>query len=1058
MSKIFCRILILYSLVLFFPFFSLAFDQWPDTGQTTSYTHTFGEDSDYTIKPQSYTKLGSGGVELPVSTTQANGWIMTRDNVTNLIWELKQNMDDIPDPNNPHDADNTTFSFQAVIDTLNDSNFGGYSDWRLPTIKELSTVINLNRNSPSINTTFFPNTKSSEYFPLAPYVHRWGKMISFHHGHVTMFDPATTLPIHVRAVRGGNTVSENFVDNGDGTVTDTVMGLMWRKSYNPSLMDWRSALNHCENIVFPVGDGYVAAEYDDWRLPSRNELQSLADYSRYSPAINPVFPDNEPLDFWSSTSYYAGGPPDDNAKAWCLSTEHGYIGEEYKSNSNNVRAVRSIQPGLCTIPIFITQLQSQTIASGETATLIVEASGSPPRFYQWYQGTNRDTTKPVGTNSSSYTTPALTETTSYWVRVGNACGSIDSNDAEIVVTGDVDLNRGLVAYYSFDNEADLGHDDSGNSNDGISNGATWIADGTGGIVSFDGIDDYIEVSNSEPFKTDQFSVCAFVKSNSPIPDGGGRYVFEVGWPGGGYGNGHGMYINNNYNNTNGLTAFYYTAVGSQANLLSSGDGSYQELKHYCYQFDGSKVQIYVNGVKKSEQSASLIRYSDNSNYFKIIIGRSANLGNGMHGLIDNLRIYNRALTKSEIQKLYENQPIDCTAPGIFTQPQSHTIDSGGKTTLTVSVFIEQPLNYQWYQGTSEDTSIPVGTNFFSYNTPALTETTSYWVRVSNACGNENSETATITVKELPNCSNDFMGVECFKNKGYPDHSGVCYVNGPQLGSSLRSRGTGFLIAPDLVLTCWHIFHSDGYTDTQIKENAKKYNCKFYYELKYCDNGKVNDETAIFVSKILDYGEIYEQDFPKKGIDFCLLRLAESAPASCKIYNLSPEYPIIMGASIYEIGNPESALYYKRLACGDIGFINIVGTNGNSFFQSNINNEPGTSGSPILNFFGDVIGIDVGDQYTLIYLDHRAVHLKISAIYDRIKLHLPSYNSGANVVVENVTIPSTADVNFTGTSSIIFGPNVTVESGAQVKLKAPKVNFKTDVNVEEGTDFKTVNNL
>ena len=69
----------------------------PDTGQTQSYTDTFGEDSDYTINPHFYTKLDASGSALPDSATE---WVMVRDNVTGLIWEVKT------DDNSIHDKDN----------------------------------------------------------------------------------------------------------------------------------------------------------------------------------------------------------------------------------------------------------------------------------------------------------------------------------------------------------------------------------------------------------------------------------------------------------------------------------------------------------------------------------------------------------------------------------------------------------------------------------------------------------------------------------------------------------------------------------------------------------------------------------------------------------------------------------------------------------------------------------------------------------------------------------------------------------------------------------------
>lgn len=86
---------------------------------------------------------------------------------------------------------------------------------------------------------------------------------------------------------------------------------------------------------------------------------------------------------------------------------------------------------------------------------------------------------------------------------------------------------------------------------------------------------------------------------------------------------------------------------------------------------------------------------------------------------------------------------------IATQPASMTINSGQTATLTVTATGGAPLTYQWYEGTAGDTSRPVGTNSASLTTPALTATTSYWVKVTNT-QNPNgagSDTATVTVRQ-----------------------------------------------------------------------------------------------------------------------------------------------------------------------------------------------------------------------------------------------------------------------------------------------------------------------
>jgi hypothetical protein len=87
----------------------------------------------------------------------------------------------------------------------------------------------------------------------------------------------------------------------------------------------------------------------------------------------------------------------------------------------------------------------------------------------------------------------------------------------------------------------------------------------------------------------------------------------------------------------------------------------------------------------------------------------------------------------------------CTVPVIGTEPTSRTIASGASTTLTVSATGTAPLSYQWYIGTSGTTTSPISGATSSSLTVSPTSTVSYWVRVSNSCGSDNSVTATVTV-------------------------------------------------------------------------------------------------------------------------------------------------------------------------------------------------------------------------------------------------------------------------------------------------------------------------
>ncbi|MGH8882373.1 MAG: hypothetical protein ACRD0P_34355, partial [Stackebrandtia sp.] len=84
-------------------------------------------------------------------------------------------------------------------------------------------------------------------------------------------------------------------------------------------------------------------------------------------------------------------------------------------------------------PVITQQPQDMTVSSGGSATLTVAASGAGPLSYQWYQGNAGDTANPVGTGTS-FTTPVLTATTSYWVRVSGPGGQVDSRTAVVTVS------------------------------------------------------------------------------------------------------------------------------------------------------------------------------------------------------------------------------------------------------------------------------------------------------------------------------------------------------------------------------------------------------------------------------------------------------------------------------------------------------------------------------------------------------------------------------------------------------------------------------------------------
>ena len=137
--------------------------------------------------------------------------------------------------------------------------------------------------------------------------------------------------------------ARSYTDNLDGTITDNTTGLMWEKLTNDSSIhdkDYTYSWANAFAVKIAALNSANFAGHNDWRLPNVNELQTLADYGRFNPAIDPAF--NNGLDsftrssvYWSSTTS-AGSP----GLAWGVIFADGFVRAIGMSNFGFVRAVR----------------------------------------------------------------------------------------------------------------------------------------------------------------------------------------------------------------------------------------------------------------------------------------------------------------------------------------------------------------------------------------------------------------------------------------------------------------------------------------------------------------------------------------------------------------------------------------------------------------------------------------------------------------------------------------------------------------------------------------------
>lgn len=308
-----------------------------DTNQTTCYNSSTGAvipctgtgyDADYIRNAPSYTLTDAG--------------LTVTDNRTGLIWLQTTDTDGVAGIN--VDDKLSQSSAASYCSTM---NLGlGYT-WRLPSIKELYSLILFSGEDPSgytgtdtsaltpfIDDTIFDigfgDLDGGERIIDGQYVTSTLYVSTTMNGDETVFGVnfvdgrikgyPTRLGtgdkmFYVRCVTGNTSYGVNkFTDNGNQTITDAATGLMWQKNDSIST-DWDDAVSTCENAT--TGDQSI------WRLPNAKELQSIVDYTRSpdtdsSAAIDPIF---------TSTSFNNEEDAIDWGYYWAATTHVNHTGD-----------------------------------------------------------------------------------------------------------------------------------------------------------------------------------------------------------------------------------------------------------------------------------------------------------------------------------------------------------------------------------------------------------------------------------------------------------------------------------------------------------------------------------------------------------------------------------------------------------------------------------------------------------------------------------------------------------------------------------------------------------
>lgn len=333
----------------------------------------------------------------------------------------------------------------------------------------------------------------------------------------------------------------------------------------------------------------------------------------------------------------------------------GYVDELRIYNyALSITEIQNLYGAVTPLPSITIQPVSATITAGQSAIVSVTASGAG-LSYQWYEGSSGEATNPIaGATSASYATPALTATRSYWVRVTNSAGSVNSNTVIVTVNppNNVDIITGLIAYWSFDR--DDARDDSGNSHSGSPNsGVSFTTGRVGRAAQFNGTSGNIQIPTFNVIPADRRTISLWVRQDTIQ-----RKTQDI--------------ISHHSNPSDVDCLIRSTADGKYDFLWTIGGRAYDgsggtilddvglveptagQWVHLAVTYDGATIRFYSNGnvVRLLPASGNIAT----SGLPYRIGGYAFDATNPFRGYLDEIRIYNRALSAADIQALAEVAP------------------------------------------------------------------------------------------------------------------------------------------------------------------------------------------------------------------------------------------------------------------------------------------------------------------------------------------------------------------------------------------------------------------
>ena len=319
--------------------------------------------------------------------------------------------------------------------------------------------------------------------------------------------------------------------------------------------------------------------------------------------------------------------------------------------SNEVTLTTALLPSLTTAPISDTSAVSATCGGNITSDA---GSSVTARGICWSTSsgpTTALTTKTIdGTGTGSFTSniTGLSANTTYYVRAyaTNANGTNYGNEVSFTTTA-ADITTGLVGYWPFNGNA---NDESGNGNNGTVNGAILTSDrfgNAGKAYSFDGVSNVINVATSQSLVIQNtITISAWIKRNNPsnlLPEG----IF-----------GPATYLPN-------TPGYFFRIIDRKVDLgislpytegFSTSTINTNDWYHVVGVYNNNSIKIFISGVLDNETIVGAGRLDNWSSSNFLTIGQDKDYGTPINlhafdGKLDDIRIYNRALSATEVSYL-----------------------------------------------------------------------------------------------------------------------------------------------------------------------------------------------------------------------------------------------------------------------------------------------------------------------------------------------------------------------------------------------------------------------